>query len=75
MDEVIKSAKDGKLKEAFGTGTAAVISPVGAISHKGKEIVVNKGKVGPLALKLYDAITSIQYGEKPDKFGWIYKIK
>jgi branched-chain amino acid aminotransferase len=75
MDEVIKAAQDGTLKEAFGTGTAAVISPVGAISHKGKEFAVNKGKAGPLALKLFDAISGIQYGEKPDKFGWIYKIK
>lgn len=75
MDEIVAAAKKGTLKEAFGTGTAAVISPVGAISHKGKNIIVNKGKAGPLALKLYDAITGIQYGEKPDKFGWVYKIK
>lgn len=75
IDEVIAAAEKGTLKEAFGTGTAAVISPIGLIQHKGKDIMVNKGKVGSLSLKLYDAITGIQYGEKPDKFGWVYKIK
>ena len=75
MDEVIAASEKGTLKEAFGTGTAAVISPIGLIHHKGKNISVNKGKVGELSLKLYDAITGIQYGEKPDKHGWVYKIK
>ncbi|MCX5997233.1 MAG: branched-chain amino acid aminotransferase [Chloroflexi bacterium] len=75
IDEVIAAAEKGTLKEAFGTGTAAVISPIGLIQHKGKDIMVNKGKVGSLSLKLYDAITGIQYGEKPDKFGWVYNIK
>lgn len=75
MDEVIRAAGNGTLKEAFGTGTAAVISPIGLIHHKGKDIVINKGKPGDLSLKFYDAITGIQYGEKPDKFGWITKIE
>ena len=75
MDEVIQASEQGTLKEAFGTGTAAVISPIGMIQHKDRKITINKGKAGDLALKLYDAITDIQYGEKPDKFGWIYKIK
>jgi len=75
IDEVMAAAEKGTLKEAFGTGTAAVISPIGMIQHKDKAITVNKGKVGALSLKLYDAITGIQYGEKPDKFGWVYKIK
>jgi branched-chain amino acid aminotransferase len=75
MEEVMAAAEKGTLKEAFGTGTAAVISPIGHISHKDKAITINKGKVGALSLKLYDEITGIQYGEKPDKFGWITKIK
>jgi len=75
MDDIMVAAEKGKLQEAFGTGTAAVISPIGAIQHKGKMITINKGQAGKLALKLFDAITGIQYGEKPDKFGWIYKIK
>ncbi|MGA2367888.1 MAG: branched-chain amino acid aminotransferase [Dehalococcoidia bacterium] len=75
MDELMKAADSGRLKEAFGTGTAAVISPVGAIKHKNKTITINGGKTGKLALKLYNTITGIQYGEKPDKFKWVYKIK
>jgi branched-chain amino acid aminotransferase len=75
MDEVFEAAAKGTLKEAFGTGTAAVISPVGLIQHKGQNITINNNQPGELALKLYDAITGIQYGEKPDKYGWCYKIK
>jgi len=75
MDEVIEAWESGKLKEAFGTGTAAVISPIGSITHKEKTIVINDDKIGTLSQKLYDTITGIQYGEKPDKFSWITKIK
>jgi len=75
MDEVIQAWESGTLKEAFGTGTAAVISPIGSITHKEKTIVINDGKIGTLSQKLYDTITSIQYGERPDKFSWITKIK
>jgi branched-chain amino acid aminotransferase len=75
IDEVMEAAAKGTLKEAFGTGTAAVISPIGKIQHKGKDITINNYKPGELAVKLYDALTGIQYGEKPDKFGWITNIK
>ncbi|MDD5397440.1 MAG: branched-chain amino acid aminotransferase [Dehalococcoidia bacterium] len=75
MDEVIDAWEKGKLKEAFGTGTAAVISPIGSITHKEKTILINKGRTGQLSQKLYDTITGIQYGENPDKFSWIHKIK
>ncbi len=71
IDEIIKAAKSGDLKEAFGTGTAAVISPVGRLSYKGEDISVADGQVGPLTQKLYDEITGIQYGDRPDKFGWV----
>jgi branched-chain amino acid aminotransferase len=74
IDEIFKTSKEGKLKEAFGSGTAAVISPVGEIYHNKKRIIVNKGKIGPLSQKLYDEITGIQYREKVDKFGWCYLI-
>jgi branched-chain amino acid aminotransferase len=74
IDEVIEASKNGTLKEAFGTGTAAVISPIGEIGHNGTTITLNGGKTGPLAQRLYDEITGIQYGKKPDKFGWIMKI-
>jgi len=70
IDEIFMASKKGTLKEVFGSGTAAVISPVGEIHHEGQKIIVNDNKIGPLAQKLYDEITGIQYGEKPDKFGW-----
>ena len=70
IDEAFTASKKGTLKEVFGSGTAAVISPVGEIHHEGRKIVVNDNKIGPLAQKLYDEITGIQYGEKSDKFGW-----
>jgi branched-chain amino acid aminotransferase len=74
IDEIFAASKQGKLKEVFGTGTAAVISPVGEIQHEGRQIIINNNKIGPLAQKLYDEITGLQYGEKPDKFGWCYFI-
>jgi len=70
IDDIFTASKKGALKEVFGSGTAAVISPVGEIHHGGQKIVVNDNKIGTLAQKLYDEITGIQYGEKPDKFGW-----
>lgn len=74
IDEVIESSKQGTLKEVFGTGTAAVISPVGKIHHNGIDVVINEGKTGELSQRIYDEITAIQYGEKEDKFGWNYYI-
>lgn len=70
IDEVLKKTKTGELKECFGTGTAAVISPVGSLFYKGKNYVVNGGETGKFALRLFDEITGIQYGEKEDSFGW-----
>lgn len=74
IDEVIAAAKDGTLQEAFGTGTAAVISPVGQITYKGEDHVVAGGKMGELSQKLYNEIVAIQYGEKEDPYGWREKI-
>ena len=74
IDEVFAASKAGKLNEVFGTGTAAVISPVGEIKHQDASIIVNNGKIGALSQKFYDEVTAIQYGEKPDKFGWILTI-
>ncbi len=70
IDEVFTRAKDGSLREVFGTGTAAVISPVGWIQHHDKMITVNAGDIGALSQKFYDEITGIQYREKADPFGW-----
>jgi branched-chain amino acid aminotransferase len=74
IDEVINAARNGTLKEAFGTGTAAVISPVGQITYKGKDYVVAGGKMGTLSQKLYNEIIAIQYAEKEDPYGWRMKI-
>ena len=74
IDEVMSAIEDGSMTEVFGTGTAAVISPVGEIHHKGKSAIVNEGRIGPVSQKLYDTITGIQYGEIEDPFGWVRTI-
>ena len=74
IDEVISAAKDGRLKEAFGTGTAAVISPVGQITFKGEDHIVAGGKMGELSLRLYNEIIDIQYAKKSDPYGWMERI-
>ena len=70
IDEVARAARQGALKEVWGTGTAAVISPVGELAHRGERIVINQGKIGELTQKLYDTIVGIQYGTMPDTRGW-----
>src|SRR6266403_663909 len=62
-DEVVAAAENGTLREVWATGTAAVISPVGELAYKGRRLVVNQGRIGELAQKLYDTIVAIQYGE------------
>ena len=74
LDEVISGLESGRVKEIFASGTAAVISPVGKLSYKGKDYVINQGKVGPLAQKLYDTIMGIQYGKTEDPYGWMLKV-
>ena len=74
IDEVIEAQKNGKLTEAFGTGTAAVISPVGMMEYKGTDYVVNGGEMGEITKWLYDTITGIQTGRLPDPFGWVVKL-
>jgi branched-chain amino acid aminotransferase len=74
IDEVIEAANSGALLEAFGTGTAAVISPVGTLSYKGRESQVNQQQTGPLAKRLYDYLTKLQRGEVEDPFGWVERI-
>jgi len=74
IDEVVAAASNGRLKEAFGTGTAAVISPVGQITYKDKNYVIADGEMGKLSQKLYDEILAIQYAEKPDPYGWVERI-
>jgi branched-chain amino acid aminotransferase len=69
IDEVLEAARAGRL-EMWGTGTAAVISPVGELGYKGERYIVNGGKTGALTQKLYDTIVGIQYGTAPDPHGW-----
>jgi len=74
IDEVMSSIRDGSMTEVFGTGTAAVISPVGEIFHRGERAIVNENRTGPLAKRLFDEITAIQYGDRPDPFGWVHHL-
>ena len=73
INEIFADAKSGKLTEAFGTGTAAVISPVGTLALKDEKITIGDGNIGTIAQTLYDTLTGIQYGRLEDKFGWIVK--
>ena len=74
IEEVFDAAHAGHLDEAFGTGTAAVVSPVGALCWKGEKLIINNGEIGPVAQRLYDALTGIQYGEAADELGWVMKL-
>ena len=74
IEEVMTAARAGRLKEAFGSGTAAVISPVGQIVYQDETVEVGSGKTGPLAQKLFDEIIGIQYGLKEDTHSWITKL-
>ncbi|ACL76225.1 branched-chain amino acid aminotransferase [Ruminiclostridium cellulolyticum H10] len=75
IQELYDAHAAGKLDEAFGTGTAAVISPIGEFSWGEKVITVSNGKIGPVAQKVYDTITGIQNGELEDTFGWTQIVK
>lgn len=75
IDELVQAYKDGKLKEAFGTGTAAVISPIGWLKYGDLEMTVNDGKIGEVSQMLYDTLTGIQWGRIPDTMGWIQTVE
>jgi branched-chain amino acid aminotransferase len=74
MDEVLKASETAKLQEVFGSGTAAVISPVGQIKYGDRVIRVGDGNVGPVSQRLYTAITDIQYGRAQDPKEWIVPV-
>ena len=73
--DIMAAAKEGKLEEVFGTGTAAVISPVKELKWKDDVAHISGGKIGPLTQKLYDTLTGIQWGKLPDTKGWTVKVK
>ena len=74
LDEVVEAHKAGKLNEAFGTGTAAVVSPMGLLDIGDMKITINNNEIGPVAQKLYDTLTGIQWGKIKDDFGWTVKV-
>ena len=73
LQEIIDGIKSGAVKESFGSGTAAVISPVGKIYYKGKEHIISENP-GVLTQKIYKAITDIQYGKVSDYYGWVTEL-
>ncbi|MBQ4617571.1 MAG: branched-chain amino acid aminotransferase [Clostridia bacterium] len=73
-DELLEAQNNGKLEEVFGTGTAAVISPVGKLRYKDTVMTIGDGTTGELSMKLYDTITGIQTGKLPDTLGWRVKV-
>lgn len=75
IQELFDAVEKGQLEEAFGTGTAAVISPIGELNWAGRKAVVNENKIGELSYWLYNTLTGIQYGLIEDKFGWTMEVK
>lgn len=74
IDELIDALEKGKLEEAWGCGTAAVVSPIGQLSYKGKTYVINNNEIGDVTQKLYDKLTGIQWGKIEDTYGWTVEI-
>lgn len=75
ISELVEAHGRGELEEVFGAGTAAVISPVGLLNHEGKNYEIGGGATGPIAQRLFEELTAIQYGKKPDPFNWIHQVK
>ena len=74
IDEIIAAQRSGQLEEAFGTGTAAVVSPIGKLCYQGDCMVIGGGETGPISKQLYDTITGIQRGELTDTYGWRLEV-
>ena len=75
VEELGDALKNGTLKEAWGCGTAAVVSPIGELRYKDVKYIINDGKIGEVTQYLYDTLTGIQWGKITDTFGWTYEIK
>lgn len=71
VDEIMEGAANGRLREAFGTGTAAVVSPVGQFTYRDRTATFGGGQAGELTMRLFDTLTGIQYGRLPDNHGWV----
>lgn len=74
VDDLMKASREGKLEEVFGTGTAAVVSPVKKLDYEDQSAKIGNGEIGPLTQKLYDTLTGIQWGRIPDAKGWIVPV-
>ena len=74
IDELEAAMENGTLEEAWGTGTAAVVSPIGELCYKGKKYTVGGGNIGKVTQHLYDTLTGIQWGKTEDTFGWTLPI-
>ena len=74
VDELIEALENGTLKEAWGCGTAAVVSPIGKLAYGDKVYTVSEGKIGEVTQKLYDTLTGIQWGKSADPYGWVVTL-
>ena len=74
VDELVAALEDGSLKEAWGCGTAAVVSPIGKLAYGDKVYTVSEGKIGEVTQKLYDILTGIQWGKTDDPYGWVVRL-
>jgi len=74
IDELVEAMKNGTLEEAWGCGTAAVVSPIGKLAYGDEVYTINNNEIGAVTQELYDTLTGIQWGKKPDEYGWIVKI-
>ena len=72
--ELFEAAKNGTMEEAWGTGTAAVVSPIGELAEGDEKVIINNNAIGPVTQKLYDELTGIQWGRTADPHDWIMKL-
>jgi DNA-binding response OmpR family regulator len=75
VEELTIAAKENRLEEAWGTGTAAVVSPIGHLFYDNQDYTVSNNQIGELTQRLYDELTGIQWGKREDKRNWVYKVK
>ena len=73
-EELFQAAKNGTMEEAWGTGTAAVVSPIGVLAEGDEKVIISGNKIGPVTQRLYDELTGIQWGRLPDTHGWTVKV-
>lgn len=75
IDDVLHDVQSGRITEAFGMGTGAVIAPVGKLGYQGQAVPINRGQAGPVAQHLFDELTALQYGQRPDPYGWTRLVR